>query len=163
MEVDFVMALENELLEMQDKARQMARYYFKGFGSIIEGILSNAEADIVYTERENYSTNSYELLKKIEDFYLRIPFGDFHSKEEFYPLFVVKRLLPELRQALDCVVRERTEEELRILDTLAKSIVVVGRLYDDSFRELVSQIRMYSDGKDFHIQLVDYKGLTWNF
>jgi len=160
------MPLETYLSDIQEKkelAQQMARWYYKGFGSSMEGILCNMEGYVQNPEMLNYSEIVYRLLNRVGEFYSKIPFGDFHGKEQFYPLFIVKSLLPFLHHSLDTTFNERTEENFRVLDVRIQAIVEVGRLYDESLRSVLKEIRLLPEGKDFQVQVIDDRGKVWSF
>lgn len=133
-----------------------------GFGNTFQGILAGAE-NYLDEPLEEFSENANKWLKRIEDFYETIPFDDLHGKEEYYPLFVVKRLLPKIRENLDEVFDEKKKGSLRNLVVKTGSVVEIGRLYSDSFLGLLRDIRSNPEEKDFYVGLKDYSGQDWEF
>ncbi len=157
------MGLDNRLEEMQEKAQQIARYYYKGFGATMDGILSNAEAFLKTPERTDYSEKAYKWAKEIEDFYSKIPFGSLQGKEEFYPLFIVKMLLPQLKEGMDKVFKEQDEGSLRRLEIGIQTVVTVGGLYWNSLIEVLKDIREFPDGRNFGLAIKDRnKEYVWH-
>ncbi len=160
------MPFEDTLESMKQEALEMGRYYYKGFGNTFQGILTKAESYLTKPEmpkKEELSVASYHWLDRIDAHYQRIPFSELHGKERFYPLFIVQRLLPKFRETMDEVFREQKRDALKNLITDGKSIVNVGRLYDDSLKELLGKIRAYPESSDFRIKIVDNQDQVWHF
>ena len=120
-----------ELATLQERAIEMARYYYKGFGNSLVGIMANGE-EYLSSQDANVLQHSYQLFQKIEDFYATIPFDQLHGREEFYPLFVVKRLFPRLRTAMDGVFKNGNADSWADLRTECDVIINVGTLYYES-------------------------------
>ena len=161
-----------ELAELQRKALEMAKYYYKGFGTTIEGILNNGEEYLQHPERAELADKSYGWFKKIEEFYANIPFDNLQGKEEFYPLFIIRRLLkestsellPKFKENMDAVFKDRNKSELRNLETDTRSIVNVGRLYFETLMQTLQEIRVYPEAKDFRVAISDRnKNYIWSF
>ena len=157
------MSLDSCLEKMKEEALEMGRYYYKGFGNTINGILANAELYLMTEDREGLAENSYKWIGEIETHFDGIPFDELNGREKFYPLFVTKRLLPKFREGMDKVFQEERKDGLGNLDTDARSIVNVGRLYGDSFQELLKEIRSHSESSDFRVKIVDYQNNVWHF
>jgi hypothetical protein len=157
------MTIEDRLEKMKGDALEMAKYYYKGFGNTIQSILANAENHLLREGDYRDFDSAYRWFKEIKDFYSQIPFEGLNGKEEYYPLFVVNRLLPNLREKMDLVFVKNQKDELRNLQTVARTIVEVGRLYFDSLRGLLREIRSYPEARDFRIKIVDYKSDAFYF
>ena len=105
-----------------------------------------------------------QLLQKIEDFYATIPFDQLHGREEFYPLFIVKRLLPRFRTAMDGVFKDINANALGDLKTEGDAIINVGTLYSESLRKLLREIRVFPEARDFRVAIPDQlKEHIWYF
>ena len=158
------MSLDSSLERMKEEALEMGGYYYKGFGNLFDGILANAEIYLIdgHDEKET-ADDAYKWIEEIEKHYDGIPFDELHGREIFYPLFVIKRLLPKFRATMDEVFQEKRDGALRDLDTDARSIVNVGRLYWDSFQELLKEIRSHPESSDFRVKIVDYANRVWHF
>lgn len=158
------MSLDDKLLEMEQMALEMGRYYYKGFGNSIQGILAKSERFVEEPENTEPVTEVYQLLQRIEDFYRGIPFDVLRGKEEFYPLFIVERLLPKLRSGIDAVVNEKDEASLIRLQMVCGAVVEVGRLYFDTFVRILEDIRTHPEAKDFRVEVQDrLKDVKWYF
>jgi len=160
------MSSEDTLESMKQEALEMGKYYYKGFGNTFQGILTNAESYLIKPERPErgeLSAASYQWLDRIDIHYQRIPFNELHGRGRFYPLFIVQRLLPKFRETMDEAFKEQKRNALTNLITDGKSIVNVGRLYKDSFEELLKEIRSYPESSDFRIKIVDSKNQVWYF
>lgn len=152
-----------DLPSMKEKAAEIARYYYKGFGVTIDGILNNAGRYLQYPEREDLIDDAYKWLKEIEDFYAKILFNTLHGKKEFYPLFVTNELLPIFRESMDCVAQRSYETAFRNLEIDAITIINVGRLYGASFIKILEKIREHPDARDFRVKIIDHKNKVWYF
>jgi hypothetical protein len=157
------MSLDSSLERMKEEALEMGRYYYKGFGNNFNGILVNAELYLMTEDRQDLVENSYKLIGEIETHYDGIPFGELQGREDFYPLFVIRRLLPKFRTTMDEVFQEKIKGALRNLGIDARSIVNVGRLYGDSFQKLLEKIRSHPESSDFRVRIVDYQNNVWSF
>jgi hypothetical protein len=157
------MVIDNKIKEMQENAIEMGAYYYKGFGNTIQGILANAELYLMEERKEKLVRSSYEWFNEIEELYKKIPFENLHGRAEYYPLFVVNRMIPKFREAMDQVFQNNQKDHLRNLETEARTIVEVGRLYWDSFMSLCRQIRCFPEAKDFRVKIVDYQNNTFYF
>ena len=154
---------KEELERMKDNALEMSSYYYKGFGNTFHGIIANAELSLTEPDRKDLSENAYAWLNEIEQFYEKIPFEKLHGREEFYPLFVVKRLLPKFKETMDRVFVEKDKDALLDLQTDSWTIVNVGRLYWDSFQMALKYIRSDPEAKNFRVKITDYKGKDFHF
>ncbi len=157
------MTLENNVLEMENKVNEMGGYYLKGMGAIVDGIISNAELLLMREKDEKLSENAYKWLKEIKDCYGKIPFDSLYGKEEFYPLFVVKRLLPKFERSMDIIFKDKDKTGLNNLIRYSRSIIDVGNLYWEDMINLLKEIRKYPEAKDFRLKITDYKGMEWEF
>ena len=153
-----------KLAELQERAKEMARYYYAGFSNTLTVILVGGGMFLEHPERTDFVEDSYLLLKKIEEFYAQIPFDALHRREEFYPLFVIRRLLPNFRKTMDAVVKKQNKVALEDLGIYAKTIANVGGLYGDSLMQLLKTIRQFPEAKDFTVAISDQlKNYTWYF
>ena len=155
--------LEARAAELQNKAQEMAKYYYKGFGDSISGIASNPQTYLKHPERTYYSEDAYQWIKQIEDFYAKIPFNTLHGKEEFYPFFIMKELLPEVRKKMDEVFKEKNNGSCRTLEIFTKTITTVGGVYRKNLKKLFDEIRTISGEDNFCITITDHKGEKWYF
>ncbi len=152
-----------DLTQMKEKAIEMSKYYYKGFGATIDGILNNAQLYLRHPEREILIDNSYKWLQELENVYAKISFDNLHGKEEFYPLFIIKRLLPQFRESMDEIFKFSNNGWFRNFGTDGKTIVNVGRLYEDSFLKLLEEIRTHPEAHNFRIKIIDHKCEAWYF
>ena len=160
-----VSALESQLGQMKEEASEMARYYYKGFGATIDGILSSAEAYQRFRQRtdvQKYKETAYRLLKEVEDFYAKIPFQDLEDKNGFYPLFIVKELLHLLRTYMEPHFTNPNNDSFERLENCTQVIVEVAELYRDNFKGLLEKIKGHPDGKNFKIEIIDDRGIIWS-
>src|SRR3989338_1892973 len=153
-----------ELAVLQERAIEMARYYYKGFGTSIFGIISDGKVYLEHMAQIGLSTRAYARLQKIEGFYTTIPFDKLHGREEFYPLFVVKKLFPRLKTAMYGVFKDGNADAFGDLGLEGDTIISVGELYSESLRKLLREIRVFPEAKDFRIAIPDQlKEHIWYF
>jgi hypothetical protein len=157
------MPIDDALEQMKQEAVELGRYYYKGFGNTFNGIVANAGLYLEEPDRIELSARSHKWLDKIDTHYRMIPFSELHGRENFYPLFIVHRLLPKFRTTMDKVFEAQDNENLRNLVTDAGSIVNVGRLYWDSFHGLLHEIRSHPESQDFRVRIVDDLNRVWHF
>jgi len=145
-----------------EKVELIAKYYYKGFGATMDGILDNIDAYTIFDCKEVYSERAYRLLNQISHFYKRIPFADINDPE-FYPLFVVNKILPQFKKGIEDYFDKPTERGKNTIRQQGESIVEVGRLYDDSLHSILKEIRVDLKYKDFRVRIIDDKNQEWNF
>jgi hypothetical protein len=156
------MSLESSLESQKALALEIGKHYYKGFGNRLEGIMIFGEEHLLGFRYKSIK-NAYETLHDLEKFYSGIPFESLHGKEVFYPLFVVKRLLPLLRQDMDAHFSAPTKNSLENLQKTVVSIADVGRLYFDSLMQTLDEIRSHPEAAEFRVKLIDYRRVEWNF
>ena len=95
------------LLELQERAREMAKYCDLGLADALQLLILEAER---YSREDSQGKrlfekelkkSAYGTFQKIQDFYAEIP--DSLQGREFHPLSVIRELLPELHKSLDNV------------------------------------------------------------
>ncbi len=147
-----------DLTQMKERAAEMGRYYYDRLGITIHEILCNAEIYTSNTKRSDLVDDAYSWLRAIEDFYAKIPFDTLHGKEEFYPLFIIKKLLPKLKGSMDDVFQHSYANGFRNLETHAITIVEVGRIYDDKLQNILRKIKIkeHPDTSDFRVEIIDH-------
>jgi len=156
--------LQVQVNRMKETVREMAGYYYKGFGALVSGILANGELFLGEQERNDLLEKSYDWFSRVENFYSKIPFGLLQGREEFYPLFVVRDLLPKFRDSMDEIFKEKRKDVLRNFERIAQTIVDIGTLYRNKLEQLLEKIRLFPEEKDFKVAIPDQlKDYTWYF
>ena len=155
--------INSSLEEQKSLALEIGKYYYKGFGATLDGLIANAELFVLRPERNDLKDMSYEWLGKFDSFYSKIPFDSLQGKEEFYPLFIMKRLLPILRNKVDEHYAAPSQKGIDKMLEAARAITYVGLLYDETFHKILDEIRTSPEEKDFRVRLIDHRGREWNF
>ncbi|MBW3022724.1 hypothetical protein KY308_01310 [Candidatus Woesearchaeota archaeon] len=153
------MPLEN-IEAMKEKALEMGKYYFKGFGYLMDEMLQHLDYYAKYPDRKDKLKMGLENYEKIINSYAKIPFNKLKGKE-FEPLFAVRDLLPNFKKQIDKVIKEKNQRDVEILYDKAKEIIKLGYIYRRSFEKLLEDIR--NKAKDFKVKMVDYEGVVWYF
>ena len=149
------------LLELQERAREMVKYYGKGMGALLVGIKGDAENVLDSpTLAKTKKTRAYEFLEIIEDFYSKIP-KVLPTHPDYAPLEVVRRLLPRFRTSIDFFYRSPTKEYFNKINALAQTIMYVGGVYRESITNLLNQINTFPNSGEFKVHLVDIHGMDW--
>lgn len=152
------------LLELQERAREMARYYYKGLGTKLSGLMVAMEYHFANQETNGVSELRREsdgIMGKIADFYGRIPFLELAGRSDFAPLFVANSLISNLKETLGVFYRENDQSSLAKITRLVPSIIEVGWLYRDSLNEILKEIQKHEEGRLFRIELIDIDGKLW--
>lgn len=153
-----------ELLELQERAREMARYYYKGIATTLNGLIGDFENHSRYPgikSMQQLRTESDGRLDEISVYYRRIPLMNLKKKEGSYvysPLFVVDRLLIKLREAANRYYETSNQNNLQSIFSLTNAIIENGRVYRDALNEVLREIHTFPEGKDFTITLIDMDG-----
>jgi hypothetical protein len=156
-----LMSLDGNIESLEREALEMGRYYYKGFGNLISAILGNAEIYSNKPDNQDLVPKFYHWLGMIETFYDQIPIADLHGRERYYPLFIVRQLLPKLHRSLDALYKGEDDEAIEAVNMEANTIVEVGNLYDESLRQLLKDIRSHADSCDFKITVKDHLNKEW--
>ena len=145
-----------------EKVELIAKYYYKGFGASIDGIVDTIDAYLIFDDKKKYSERTYKLLNPLSEFYDKIPFNDLNA-EEFYPLNVVNRLLGKFKDRIDEYLVNPTNTSKAIIRKQGDSIIEVGRLYDDSLHSILNKIRTDRSFKDYRVKIIDDKNQVWKY
>lgn len=140
------------LLELQERAREMARYYYDSFTGKLHAMRAGAEI-YARTNNECEAAELFACLRNMEDFYAGIPFNDLQTREEFQPLFQVRKLLPELRNSLNNFVNEKTEQRKIEFNQRLHEIGQHGGVYRVTLTKILEEIRKFPEGKDFQLEV----------
>ena len=156
--------LDGELVGLRQKAIEMARYYYKGMEAVLQEVIANAELYLEDPQQSELMEKSYEWINKIEDFYSKIPFKHLKGKQDFYPLFVIQRLLPKFRGTMDAVFKGKDKGQFRELVRNSQTIIDVGSLYWETLIQTCQEIRKFPEANNFRVAIPDRnKDYTWYF
>lgn len=151
-----------QLAELQEKAREMTKYVHNWVSNPLKGIITNANLFLQHQDRKELKNNSYGLLRKSESFYANMPSSALHGKEENYLLFDARDFLFELKETMDRLFEEKSDNSLKELTTNIYVIGMIEKLYFRKLLGLLRQIRDYPEAKGFMVEIIDDKGGTWH-
>ena len=144
--------LEVQVNRMKETAMEMAKYYFKGFGAALSGILGNASFYIEAPEKNAAKlAEAYNILTAVEEFYKEIKFQELQGREEYYPIFVVRSMLPKFRESLDRVRDLKSKDALTEFEHWAKALAFVGSIYGETFDSLLDKIRAQPGNAEYTV------------
>ena len=153
------------LLELKTKAEKMARYGNLGLADSLQLIILAADR---YSREDTQGKqlfgkklkeDVYRNFQNIRDFYAEIPFDNL-QEIEFYPLFVIMKLLPELNKSLNNVFEGKIGYGHDV-GNIATALAQVQGLYLRNLMQLIGQIRSLPEGKNFQLEIKDrYRGVT---
>ncbi|MEK6827921.1 MAG: hypothetical protein AABX78_01080, partial [Nanoarchaeota archaeon] len=86
--------------------QEMADCYLKHFGANLQTILNESYSAITGDQTDSNLVN--QTLRRIQEHYANINFARLQGKEQLYPLFVVRDILPQLEHAIEGVFKKRT-------------------------------------------------------
>ncbi|NTV23565.1 MAG: hypothetical protein HGA85_04280 [Nanoarchaeota archaeon] len=143
-------------------AQEMGSYYIDGFGHTIWSISSTLSIYLLegQPERSEYALDE---LKALEERYSRIQFQELHGREDFYPLFIVRKLLPEYRRQVERVVSTRLQSDFDEMQSMVVTMLDVGALYFKSFRNLMETIHAHPEHRGYYVTVKDTKDLERKF
>jgi hypothetical protein len=154
------MGLDETILNKKLVVLDLARFYFKGFGNCLAGVLGNAEYYCRYNKEAACIEKSLKLIDMFDEFYAKIPFEQLEKNSDYAPLFVVRDLLPKVRVSLNGLVQNK-EHSFDDLKSLVNAVHEVGMIYRKKFDTLRFEIRSFPGEENFRIHVVDYKGVDW--
>ena len=151
---------DSRMLELRQKAKEMARYYCKGLGNTLVTI-AGFGADVLKNPENVPVDELYLYFDKIMRFYDNIPFDALQDNEAYAPLFVVRELLPFFKEAMDVVYLQKNERGLKNLTHYDRVIREVGDVYRRNLRALLIEIKKFPEAQDFEVELIDLEGNIW--
>ena len=125
------MTIDENVEELKKEAELIARYYLSGTANKISSIPTAAytyiDSKVDLEEREKNKKMSFKNLKKIKDFYATIPFEELKGDENFYPLFVIDRMLLGIEEQMKRVFSEKPKQfEYDVLLRAVQTIIGIG-------------------------------------
>jgi len=140
------------LVRLQEKAIEMAKYYFVGFGGrAVLNVGRYGSTHFKIPAEQNIIAEIYRRMEFVIDFYEKLPIDELKTKEEFSPLVKIKPLLPELRKLMDEVFKENISNNQQKLVKLADRVLKIGKKYRTTLIELLREIHQYPEAKDFGV------------
>jgi len=155
------MTIDERVEQLKERATRIAQYYVKGMGDSLTAIAADADAYLIFERNEKYRT-AFTWLEEIEQRYAAIPFQDLHE-EDFYPLFIVGKLLPRLRRSLERLFETGDKHHLLDVKRYCDSIEDVGYIYRQSLGKALSALTEFTEAKDFTVELMDLNGRRWEW
>jgi len=104
---------------------------------------------------------AYADLQKLESFYASLPYGEMKGREECYPLFAIRDMLPPLHAVLDRFFQELNGKPvdlgimLESIHVAKLEIIKIHELHCGSMRRLSSEISGSGGGLDADIPAFD--------
>ncbi|MDP2750856.1 MAG: hypothetical protein Q8O89_08555 [Nanoarchaeota archaeon] len=146
----------------------MSKYYYKGFTNALWSInidaynfLKNLEKQPdASDENAGVLSKAYSEFQKFEDFYNGIDFDNLH-REEFYPLFIARDLLPAYKEQMDNVFKGRFQSDLLHLERAGSAICDVGHIYRTNLKKIFNEIQSFPGEENFKIRIFDCDGREW--
>jgi len=133
------MSLDSNVMEMQEKALKIAKYYMKGFGNTFFEIVNWSYHYKIRPERKECVEEAYACLKEVESFYEKIPFEELQNEREFCPLFCVRQMLPRFREKMEKRFQECNDTTYKDFGDEAVAIIRVASAYDNTLRKLLKK------------------------
>jgi hypothetical protein len=159
----FISSMKENTESLVEKVELIAKYYYKGFGASVCGIMDSVDAYLIINDKDKYQGRTLRLLEPINDFYQNIPFNELKT-EEFEPMHEINKLLPEFRNMIEKYFEKATKRRAKNIRKKGTQIIEAGRLYDDSLHSILKEIRTNREFKDFEVQIIDYdKQENWYF
>jgi hypothetical protein len=151
------------VLEKKLKTIDLARYYFKGFGTRLASATHAAEIGYrgSLEMRDSARRDCIAAVELLERLYGTIPFESIKGKSEYAPLFVMKDLLAEYKSAVLFLFSDGSERAYGRVRSLTFAIHEVGMVYRRGLEGMLNDIRSVSGEDDFRVRVVDQKGAAW--
>lgn len=151
-----------DLGNLEQKALDIAKYYYKDFGNTIEMIMCDALQYLKHPEVD-YKDRVMRHLSKIKDFYSGIPFEDLRGRDEFSALFEIRDLLPQFSGLVNRHFEAPNKESLEEIRSLGNRIVETGRPYWGGLVQLLETIKSHPESNGFTVNIIDDSGRQWTF
>ena len=157
------------LLELQERANEMAKYYCKGFGDAFNSILGNASRYVRmpnHEKREDWKKEAYSEFDNVNGFYRGIiqNFPNMlkrEDKKEFYSLIVVSEWLPIFKEGMDRFFESGNDSAMRNLTSIRTVIIKFGEFYAGRLNQILDEIHSFPEGKNFNVKLKTIDGKVW--
>jgi hypothetical protein len=151
--------LEQRVEELKDRVEIIKKYYYKGFGAIVTGIVSKAE--ICLDRPEKRITTEHEVLElysRLERFYQKIPLDKLEGNQDFAPLVVAYKMMPKLKWEIEEYFKKPDKWTLEKLLRASTSIVDVGMVYKGNLKNAIEEVRKTSGNETYTVELIDDNG-----
>jgi hypothetical protein len=160
--------LDNKILDgkaylAKREALEVGKYYYKGFSNMLQTIISKADNHIINPGNDKYMIDSYAIYAGIQRHYNKIPFEELSGKERFYPLFIVRDLLPIFHGKMDEVFKLNKEKSIEDLERNSIAIAAVGTLYYETLKKVVANARSHPGLENFTLELKVWDESTFIF
>jgi len=141
--------------ELKEEANGLARFYFHSMGGVLRAIWGFQELlQRNICNHEEASRDILPWLESIEGRYGSIPFDELRGNAAYYPLFIVKTMLPSLRSAAEACIRgEKDENQITRLRLICCTIKSLGDIYRKKFNSTCEEINRLEGNDDFKIQI----------
>ena len=149
----------NTVEELQEELSIRGKYYFKGFGTCLQGLF----ADLCILEFKNtpeLEKHSREMLNTIVNLYRSIPFEQITNFPDRDLLLEIKeaisRLIPEVESVLNGKKDTKQTEEI------IEIILEKGSEYRARLKTLLKQIRLQPGHENDSFRVINIDGKVWN-
>ena len=140
---------------LEDKINLMNKYYMKGFGNIVYGVLVNSAGYLNDGEDRDLVL---EELDMIEKHYASIDFEEHDSNSDFAPLFVTRDLLKLYCSDAREFLEKPDADKLEGIRTMQIALHYVGEVYRANLLKRLGELRKIEGYESFRLEQVDYKG-----
>ena len=144
-------------VELEDRVKQMAEYYFDGFQACLSGILGNAGFYLEDSKRR-YKAQAEDMFGQIEKFYERINLEYATLNEMNGSLLVVKLLLSQFRTTFTRFFnnpnRQNFDEFVEFLKTISK----VGYIFGEKFHDDLFALKKQPGHENFRVEVYHPQG-----
>lgn len=152
----------NEAERLQEELTMRGKYYFKGFGNLIQAVVSDIDNSIVEKEVTSEAKQSIqENLNKMVELYQRIPFEQITTSPDYDLLLEIKEAISRLVLEVESVLNSNGNFNRSHMEPLI-FIDKKGMEYRQRLETLLEQIRQQPGHEQDGFKVVDIHGKTWN-
>ena len=151
--------LQSTAEKLQQELALRGKYYFKGFGNLLQSILGNLENFITTKRTPERERNIRDALNKVIDLYKSIPFKQITNHPDYGLLLEMNKTISQLVTKVERALSgERgVDESEQAIEVLA----VKGNEYRARLKSLLEQLRQQPGHEKDCFKTTDINGKVW--
>jgi len=149
----------NPVEKLQQELAERGKYYFKGFGALLQGVISDLDYFEGFEATPRVEARIWENLNRITELYKSIPFDKITNHPDYDLLSEIKQLVERLALVVEDTLKNKKsiQESQEIIEAIAKK----GNEYKARLIALKKKLNLQPNHEKDGLQVVDIDGIVW--
>jgi len=150
----------NPAEKLQQELTLRGKYYFKGFGSYLQGFMAGLDNLARYGKTPEREERIRKQLAEIIALYQSIPFEQIANHPDYYLLLQIKEEISKLAPTIENVLTDgkNIDESIEIIRTIHEK----GMEYRKRIEMLLKQLNLQPGHEKDGFKVTDIHGQVWN-